>query len=50
MPPPDPQMLFGRCVHDLASEPTLENALRYLAASRLLAIQAERRPADVKQE
>jgi hypothetical protein len=50
MPPPDPQLLFGQCVHDLASEPTLENALRYLAASRFLEIKAEPRPADRKQE
>jgi hypothetical protein len=49
MPPPDPQMLFGESIHDLAEEPTLENVLRYLAASRLLD-QAERHPPERKQE
>jgi hypothetical protein len=49
MQPPDPQMLFCESIHDLAEEPTLENVLRYLAASRLLD-QPERRPPERKQE
>jgi hypothetical protein len=43
MQQPDPQSLFSESVHDLAAEPTLENARRYLAASRLLDDHAKRR-------
>jgi hypothetical protein len=36
MQPLDPRQVFRRAIHDLAEEPTPENVVRYLAASRLL--------------
>jgi hypothetical protein len=48
MQPPNPQVLFRESIHDLASEPTIENARRYLAASRLLEAQGERREDERK--
>jgi hypothetical protein len=49
MQSPDPKLLFRESIHDLAAEPTLVNAQRYLVASRLLARGADRPPAASKQ-
>ena len=44
--PTGAQLLFRESVHDLVSEPTFENVRRYLAASRLLELEVERRSAE----